>query len=499
MLAEPLIAIKAARMRRALALLILPVVALAPVACRPQPEGTVKAIVIGDAQPKVRDPAQGSLAPQDAVLLANVAQGLVSVDASGNIVPGLAERWNVSDDGLSYIFRLASAQWADGRKVTAKEAVRLLKRQLAPGSRNPLKDTLGAVADIVAMTDRVIEIQLVAPRPTLLSLLAQPEFAVLRGGEGTGPFKVASSGADGLQLRRSLPGADGDEPATREEVTLSAASVTKAVTAFANGKADLVLGGTFTDLAVARAIKLPRNALRFDPASGLFGLMPARAGAPLDKPEIRRLLSQALDRSSFIAGINVPNLAPRVTLLEPGLGDVPAPVAPAWSGTSITDRVAALRADADRLLGNTKPTIRVLLPESPGGALLLRELARDWGALGIKVEWTDQRSIADFVLVDQVAPSASAAWFVRRFHCGAMPVCDPQADELMDAARQTPVPAQRYALLAQAAARIDDAQLFIPITAPVRWSLVSARIVGFAGNRYASHTLTDLQQPPGRN
>ena len=69
----------------------------------------------------------------------------------------------------------------------------------------------------------------------------------------------------------------------------------------------------------------------------------------------------------------------------------------------------------------------------------------------------------------------------------------------MDAARQTPVPAQRYALLAQAAARIDDAQLFIPITAPVRWSLVSARIQGFAGNRYASHTLTDLQQPPGRN
>src|SRR6478752_5058261 len=130
MLAEPLIAIKAARMRRTLALLILPVVALAPAACRPQPEGTVKAIVIGDAQPKVRDPAQGPLAPQDAVLLANVAQGLVSVDATGNIVPGLAERWNVSDDGLSYIFRLASAEWSDGRKVTAQQVARLLKRQL---------------------------------------------------------------------------------------------------------------------------------------------------------------------------------------------------------------------------------------------------------------------------------------------------------------------------------------------------------------------------------
>jgi hypothetical protein len=57
-----------------------------------------------------------------------------------------------------------------------------------------------------------------------------------------------------------------------------------------------------------------------------------------------------------------------------------------------------------------------------------------------------------------------------------------------------PDPAQRYALLVQAAARIDDAQLFIPITAPIRWSLVSQRVQNFAGNRYARHTLTDLEQ-----
>ena len=66
----------------------------------------------------------------------------------------------------------------------------------------------------------------------------------------------------------------------------------------------------------------------------------------------------------------------------------------------------------------------------------------------------------------------------------------------MDAARQSPVPAQRYALLGQAAAQIDEAQLFLPITVPVRWSLVSDRIENFAGNRYARHTLTDLEAKP---
>jgi peptide/nickel transport system substrate-binding protein len=67
----------------------------------------------------------------------------------------------------------------------------------------------------------------------------------------------------------------------------------------------------------------------------------------------------------------------------------------------------------------------------------------------------------------------------------------------MAAARETPVPQQRYALLGQAAARIDDAQLFIPIAAPIRWSLVSDRVQGFAGNRYARHTLTGLEQQAG--
>jgi ABC-type transport system substrate-binding protein len=130
---------------------------------------------------------------------------------------------------------------------------------------------------------------------------------------------------------------------------------------------------------------------------------------------------------------------------------------------------------------------------------LFQEIGRDWRTIGLTVERAPNASNADFVLVDQVAPSASPAWFVRRFHCGAVAICDPQADELADAARQTPIAAQRYALLMQAAAKIDDAQLFIPIAAPIRWPLVSEGIQGFAGNRYARHTLTDLAQQPGRD
>jgi peptide/nickel transport system substrate-binding protein len=497
MLAEWVIAAKRTAMRRFLALLLIPSLTLVSAACRPQPQGTLKAVVIGGA-PKLRDPALGPLSPPDAVLLQNVAQGLVRFDAAGNIVPGLAERWNMSDDGLSYIFRIASMKWPDGEKITAQQIARLLKRQLAARSRNPLKDSVGAIDDIVAMTDRVIEIQLVAPRPNLLSLFAQPEFAILRGSNGTGPFTAVWTGGPGgeMRLTREISNGDDEEP-QREEVLLAGETAQDAIRDFAAAKNDLVLGGTFADLPFARRVKLQRNALRFDPASGLFGLVPTKSGGPLDKADVRHLLSQAIDRSNFVGALAVPGLDARATLLEPGLDGVPMPVPPAWIGTPPGNRLPALRAQADRLWGKTKPVIRVALPDGPGSDLLFQELSRDWGALGLTVEQAPTGGDADFVLIDEVAPSSSPAWFVRRFRCDVVPVCDTQVDELMDAARTSPVPAQRYALLAQAAGRIDDQQLIIPITAPVRWSLVSGRIQNFAGNRYARHTLTDLQGAAG--
>ena len=71
----------------------------------------------------------------------------------------------------------------------------MLRRQLTPARRNPLKDAFGAVDQIVAMTDRVLEIRLKVPRPHLLQLLAQPEFALVREGQGMGPFALAEDAA----------------------------------------------------------------------------------------------------------------------------------------------------------------------------------------------------------------------------------------------------------------------------------------------------------------
>jgi oligopeptide transport system substrate-binding protein len=485
------------RFRNVLAVLIL-AAGLGTGGCKGRDDSAIKVAVIGST-PRLADPAVAAPTPSDAVLLANVAQGLVRFDANGQIEPGLAERWNVSDDGLSYIFRIAATQWPDGGKVTAQQVARILRRSIAARSANPVKDALGAVAEIVPMTDRVIEIRLGAPRPNLLQLLAQPEMAIIRPSGGTGPFTLKQKrGPDGqLRLKRELLSVDGEQT-QEEEVWLSAADASSAIRQFAAGKLDLVLGGTFIDLPLARSVKLPRNALQFDPVAGLFGLVPARAEGPAANPEVRRLLSQVIDRDSLVAAYQVPGLSPRATILQTGLEGIPAPQAPAWAASPIADRRAALIAESDRLFGpDEKPLLRVQLPEGPGANLLLIQLQRDWGLLGLKVEGAAKGQPADFRLVDLVAPSVSPAWFLRQFRCSAAPICSADADALLDAARTAPVAAQRAALLGEAARIMDDATLFIPITAPVRWSLVSGRVKGFAGNRFARHTLTGLQNPPG--
>ncbi|MEQ1717133.1 MAG: hypothetical protein ABL907_14285, partial [Hyphomicrobium sp.] len=56
----------------------------------------------------------------DSLLLDAVGRGLVSSSAEGQIEAGLAERWTVLDDGLSYIFRLREAEWHSGQRVHAE-------------------------------------------------------------------------------------------------------------------------------------------------------------------------------------------------------------------------------------------------------------------------------------------------------------------------------------------------------------------------------------------
>lgn len=462
--------------------------------CRRDDAGLSKVVVIGD-QPKLVEQVAGPLSAGDAAARSAMAQGLVRFDSRGQIVPGLAERWNVSDDGLSYIFRLKPGEWVDGRKVKAADVARILSRQIRTANGNPLADTLGAVSEIVAMTDRVIEIRLITPRPNLLQLLAQPEMGVVRGGTGLGPFfpmEVEVANMRGLALEHRIPIPDADD--VRERVQLTGATAKDALAGFKTGQLDLVMGGTVGDLPLAQNARLARASLRFDPAIGLFGLVPAQKSKMTSNRDIRRLLSRAIDRGQLISQLQVTGLTPRATILQAGLDGIGTPAQPEWLGERKAELRPQLAAEARQLFDQGEPMeVSLFVPTGPGGDLLYQRISNDWSALGLTVKRAASRGAADYALLDEVAPSTSPAWFLRRFRCEVAPICIKEVEQILADARTTLNARERAALLSAAATKMDEAQLFIPIAAPIRWSLVARGLEGFIENPFARHTLVGLK------
>src|SRR5262245_30964264 len=85
-------------------------------ACWQSERGQDKALVLyrgNTAEPISLDPAKASGSWENAIL-ADMFIGLFTDDAAGKPVPGMAQRWTVSEDQLAWTFTLRDALWSDG-------------------------------------------------------------------------------------------------------------------------------------------------------------------------------------------------------------------------------------------------------------------------------------------------------------------------------------------------------------------------------------------------
>ena len=83
------------------------------------------------AEPDSLDPAAAGTQPETNIL-GDLMVGLTTLDARGKPIPGMAKRWDVSSDGLTWTFHLRAAQWSDGAPVTAQDFVGGWRRLLDP-------------------------------------------------------------------------------------------------------------------------------------------------------------------------------------------------------------------------------------------------------------------------------------------------------------------------------------------------------------------------------
>lgn len=460
--------------------------------------GPVRIAAIGPLNPAA-NPLNGELSSANAALLDTTSQGLVSYDGEGQIEPGLAERWTVTTDGRSYIFRLREAKWANGRKVMAEEVAAILRAYLAPRSRHVLKDDFREVETIKAMTESVIEIRLSVPQSGILELLAQPSMAIVGKSGGWGPLRARRVGQ--AMLLTPVPDPLAEDPEAAEaaaadptaSIELIGTDAPRALARFKNGYADGVIGGRFSTLPYFVASNIGRSRLVVDPVPGLFGLAIVRADGFLATDTNREALSRAVRRERLIQAFGLAEWQPQVTL-RPAREGAPAPLIPAWADYDDGSRQAQARraVDAWRAGGREIAPLRIAVPDSPGGRILFAYIAADFAAIGVPSRRVTMASAADLKLIDEVAPNDDPLWPLRRLSCRRDTLCNREAQDLIDLATANIDAGQRMQQVAEIEGVLGRYSPFIPLATPLRWSVASQRLTGLRANARTQHPLNRM-------
>lgn len=495
-------------------LLVLPFLLSLP-ACGRGDEGALEVAFIDTPESLYRMGVRLSAGAQH--LRGATRAGLVALDANGDVIPALADRWIVTEDGRSFIFRLRDGTWPDGRELTSESARAALLGAIRALRGTSLGLDLEPIAEVRATASRVIEIRLSSPVPMFLQLLAQPELALSRGEGGSGDMTMrhpppgCSQRAEASDcaaralltmkppVQRGIPEAADWREYVRE-IDLRAATAREAVRLFDDGEVGLVLGGQIGALPLADVGPLSRGTVQIDPAIGLFGLQVRRKTGLLETARNREALAMAIDRAALIAPFNIDGWTPTTRIVAPGLLGDPGTIPERWAGQPIE----ALRAAAAgrvgawrRENGGAEARLTLALERSPGLDILFRELSAQLGAVGIRLERVASAREADLVLIDRVARYADPRWFLNQFNCSlGYGACTPLADRLVRETLQEEVPGGRAAKLAEAEAALTLDNVYIPFGPPLRFSLVRGTVQGFLPNQWAFHPLPPLATIP---
>jgi peptide/nickel transport system substrate-binding protein len=138
------------------------------------------------------------------VLLYNVYEGLVKLDATGKVVPLLADSWKVSANGHVYTFVLhRGVQFQNGDPLTAADVVYSIERVLKPpsGKPHPHADDMAPVRSVKAVNRTTVRVSLKQRSNGWLYAMAGPAGVILDQKAvatiatkpvGTGPFSVSA-------------------------------------------------------------------------------------------------------------------------------------------------------------------------------------------------------------------------------------------------------------------------------------------------------------------
>jgi ABC-type dipeptide/oligopeptide/nickel transport system permease component/ABC-type transport system substrate-binding protein len=270
-----------------------------------------RAVIGMQLEPPVLDPTSNPAAAISEALYGNLYEGLVEFAPDGSVLPSLARSWEISEDGLTYVFHLRpGVRFHNGAAFDAAAAKFSLERALAPDSLNPQRSRIAAIREVRVLDGLTLSLSLARRSGGLLQSLAWGSFVMVEPRSaptdavhpvGTGPFRfLAWSRGDSLTLERNPDYRGG--PAALGQVTFKfIADPTAAYAALMAGDVDAFSNypapESFPQFAADRRFHVAVGSTESETVLALNNRRP-----PLDNLEVRRAIAHAIDRNAVIDG-----------------------------------------------------------------------------------------------------------------------------------------------------------------------------------------------------
>jgi len=318
-------------------------------------------------EPQTLDPHQAEGVPSSNILR-DLFEGLTAETTSGRIIPGAAQRWNISRDGLVYTFHLRrDGRWSNGDPVTAKDFVYSFQRVASPETASsyihmlaPIKNA-GAVVTgelppqqlgVEALDEFTVQISLDSPTPYFLGLLnhsvtypVHQASVETHGSEFSRPGKLVSNGAyqlskwvvrSNIELVKNPYYWDTDNTIIRQVNYYPIEDQSTELQRYRSGELD------WTDEVPSNLFEWLQKNLPSDlvvtPWLGSYYLGINLTREPfLEGLELRQALALAIDRDILTEKVTRFGEIPAYAFLPEGIPDY-TPQAPEWAAWSQSDR-----------------------------------------------------------------------------------------------------------------------------------------------------------------
>ncbi len=460
-------------------------------------------------EPRTLDPAlvEDSVSAEYVV---EIFSGLVSLNSSLQVVPDLAERWDLSADGKTYTFHLRpGARFHDGHAVTAADVKYSLERACNPATGSGvaavyLGDIVGAkemlageaveISGIQTEGGDVVRIQIDAPKAYFLAKLTySTAFVVDRENvrspdwlaqpNGTGPFKLREHTKQQIVLERNERYYR-DVPALQQVVfSLSGGSP---MSMYENGELDIVGVGT----ADIERVSDPDNPLHIEltivPQLDVQYLGFDVTRPPFDDARVRQAFSLAIDRQKITEVVWKGMAVPAEGILPPGMPDY-------TRDTSLLDfdpaRAQRLLADSRYKEAGQLPPITLTTGGQSGQASPTVEaivaMLRDNLGVEVSVEQTEDVFAArpQLFLMGWIADYPDPEDFLdllfhSRSGLNRSGYANSRVDELLEAARLEMDEQRRMSLYKQAEELIVADAAWVPLWHSVDYTLTKPYVKG---------------------